>query len=399
MIVVQGIVIHNDMQTLYESLTNVSKHIKPRINQSQPVNVDVMFAMNTIQDYDEISGNLVFTASFAFFWKDEFKMWNPLNFSGIINTQLPIMKTWVPALVLRNGVNQNSLFTFSNMMDIETTMVTYTADGDALLNIFGQYQITCDSDVTRYPYDEHWCIISVWTPDVLSGMTLSSVRGMVFGASIGNAEWAIPLTFVNVYHRNQTLHLMGFNLTADEIEFSFTIKREYLFPFLNIILPIIILMFSHCLVFFLPVVSGERTSFSFTLLLTFVVYMTAALEQLPPSNNISIFNIFLFHQFVFSIHITILVVFSIQIFYKDKDSINCGAPFKVILFLYHCSCKICFRKKRIVDGCTSHQTVYDTKENHSWKKVSVFFDQLCLFYFFVSCVVQLSVYGLVVPNL
>lgn len=114
----------NDMQTLYESLTNVSKHIKPRINQSQSVNVDVMFAMNTIQDYDEISGNLVFTASFAFFWKDEFKMWNPLNYNGIINTQLPIMKTWVPALVLRNGVNQNSLFTFSNMMDIETTMVT-----------------------------------------------------------------------------------------------------------------------------------------------------------------------------------------------------------------------------------------------------------------------------------
>ncbi|CAG2222247.1 unnamed protein product [Mytilus edulis] len=194
MTVVQGIVIHNDMQTLYESLTNVSKHIKPRINQSQPVNVDVMFLMNTIQDYDEISGNLVFTASFAFFWKDEFKMWNPLNYNGIINTQLAYYENGVPALVLRNGVNQNSLFTFSNMMDIETTMVTYNTDGDAVLIIFGQYQITCDSDVTRYPYDEHSCIISVWTPDVLSGMTLSSVRGMVFGASIGNAEWAITLT-------------------------------------------------------------------------------------------------------------------------------------------------------------------------------------------------------------
>ncbi|CAC5397967.1 unnamed protein product [Mytilus coruscus] len=191
MVVIQGTVLHNDMQTLHESLTKVSKHVKPRINQSQPVNVDVMFAMNTIQDYDEISGNLIFTASFAFFWNDELKMWNPLNYNGIINTQLPILKTWVPALVLRNGVNQNSLFTFSNNMDIETTVVIYTANGDAVLIIFGHYQITCESAITHFPYDEHNCTISLWAPDVLSGIRLSSEKGMFFDASI--ATVGIPM--------------------------------------------------------------------------------------------------------------------------------------------------------------------------------------------------------------
>jgi uncharacterized membrane protein len=47
------------------------------------------------------------------------------------------------------------------------------------------------------------------------------------------------------------------------------------------------------LVFLLPVESGERTSFSFTLLLTLIVFMTMVSDRLPSSNDISIFNMYL----------------------------------------------------------------------------------------------------------
>lgn len=137
-----------------------------------------MLSMNTIQDYDEISGNLIFTASFAFFWNDELKMWNPYNYNEIISTQLPVLQTWVPALLLQNGVNQNSLYTFSNIMDIETTVVTYNANGNAGFIIFGQYQITCQSDVTHFPFDGYVCKISLYTIDILNGISQSSERGI-----------------------------------------------------------------------------------------------------------------------------------------------------------------------------------------------------------------------------
>lgn len=138
-----------------------------------------------------------------------------------------------------------------------------------------------------------------------------------FDASIANAEWTIKPNSENTFVKKHTFYLTATSTTQDKIEFSFTIKCESLFLFLNIIFPVIILSFSHFLVFLFPVVSGERTSFSFTLLLSVVVFMTEASEQLPPSNNISIFSIFLLHLFVFSIFITTLVVFSIQLFHKD----------------------------------------------------------------------------------
>ncbi|CAG2222246.1 CHRNA1 [Mytilus edulis] len=394
MFVVQGFILHTDVQKLNEYLTNVSKYVKPRINQLQPVNVDIMLSMNTIQDYDEISGNLIFTASFAFFWNDELKMWNPYLYNGIVSTQLPILQTWVPALFLQNGVNQNSLYTFSNIMDIETTVVTYNYNGNAGFIIFGQYQITCESDVTHFPFDEHVCTISLYTIDILNGISLSSERGIFLDASIANAEWTIKPNSENTFVTNHTFYLTTTSTTQDKIQFSFTIKREYLFPFLNIIFPVIILSFSHFLVFLLPVVSGERTSFSFTLLLSVVVFMTAASEQLPPSNNISIFNIFLLHLFVFSILITTLVVFSIQLFYKDTYPTENGVLFKVVLLLY-----VCFHKTMVADESINNQSEDDNKEAQLWKKVASFFDRFCLFFFFVCFLLQLIVYGSVLANI
>ncbi|CAC5397972.1 CHRNA1 [Mytilus coruscus] len=368
--VVQSIFSHKDVERLHEYLTNVSKHVKPRINQLHRVNLDVMLSMNAIQDYDEISGNLIFTASFAFFWKDELKMWNPFNYNGIKSTQLPILQTWVPALLLKNGVNQNSLYTFSNIMDIETSVVTYDASGDAGFIIFGQYEITCESDVTHFPFDEHLCTISLYTIDMLNGISLSSERGIFLDASIANAEWIIKPNSENTFVKNytQTVNSTASITTQDKIEFSFTLKRESLFPFLNIIFPVIILSFSHFLVFLLPVVSGERTSFSFTLLLSVVVFMTAALEQLPPSNNISIFNIYLLHLFVFSILITTLVVFSIQLFYKDTYRTKNGVLLKVVLLFYGC-----FHKKRVADENTKNQSENENNEAKLWKHVAIFF--------------------------
>ncbi|CAG2219510.1 unnamed protein product [Mytilus edulis] len=398
MFFVQSIVLNTDVERLHEYLTNVSKHVKPRINQLHRVNVDVMFTMNTIQDYDEISGNLIFTSSFAFFWKDELKMWNPLNYNGIMRTQLSILQTWVPALLLKNGVKQNSLYTFSNIMDIETAVVTYDAIGNAALIIFGQHHITCESDVTHFPFDEHKCTISVYTVDMLNGMSLSSDRGIFLDSLIANAEWTIKLNSENTLVQNYNVlstasNTTGTSTTQDKIEFSFTLKRESLFPFLNIIFPVIILSFSHFLVFLLPVVSGERTSFSFTLLLSVVVFMTAASEQLPPSNNISIFNIFLLHLFVFSILITALVVFSIQLFYKDTYPTENSGLFKVVLLVY-----VCFHKKRVNDRCTKNQNEKDTNEPHLWKNVAIFFDRFCLLFFFVCFLLQLIVYGTVLSN-
>jgi hypothetical protein len=65
--------VFEDMEHLHFDLTNMSRYIKPRINQRDSVNIDIYMLIGAIQDFDEISGTLTFTSSFIFFWNDEIR--------------------------------------------------------------------------------------------------------------------------------------------------------------------------------------------------------------------------------------------------------------------------------------------------------------------------------------
>ena len=45
--------VFSDAVNLQNSLKNISRTIKPRLNQSDQVNVTIFMALNSIQDYDE----------------------------------------------------------------------------------------------------------------------------------------------------------------------------------------------------------------------------------------------------------------------------------------------------------------------------------------------------------
>jgi hypothetical protein len=100
-------------------------------------------------------------SSFIFFWNDEIRRWDPEDYGGIYITKLPILKTWMPMVFLRNGVHGYSFYTYNNDMEIATSKTTYYSNGDALFVTFGFYGVTCESDVTYYPFDEHKCTIMI----------------------------------------------------------------------------------------------------------------------------------------------------------------------------------------------------------------------------------------------
>lgn len=381
-----------DVEYLHKYLTNKSRDIKPMMDQGHSVNVDVLLSITAIQDYDEITATLIFTASFVFSWYDETKRWDPLDYGGINATKLPIMKTWMPQLVLRNGVDGFSFYTYKNGMDIETATTTYSANGKAIFIVFGLFHVTCESDVTYYPFDDHNCVIMVMTADALNDLTLSSFYGIHLGSSMPNSEWTIKPNSATTMKRAFTFDYM--DASQDEIDFTITISREYLFPFLNIILPVVIISLAQLLVFLLPVESGERTSFSFTLLLTLVVFMTMVSDRLPASNNISGFNLFLLSQLISSILTTSLVVFSIRLFYKDPNIAQLRIFYRMILFLYGLSCQCSIQKKKVEDSKT--EVVNKSHERPSWKKVSLFFDRLCARFLCVVYGTQLCIFGIIV---
>jgi hypothetical protein len=48
--------VFEDMEHLHFDMTNMSRYIKPRINRTYSVNIDIVISFGAIQDFDEISG-------------------------------------------------------------------------------------------------------------------------------------------------------------------------------------------------------------------------------------------------------------------------------------------------------------------------------------------------------
>jgi hypothetical protein len=68
-------------------LSSVFKHIlgdiKPRQNQTEKVEIRIYMALNSMQDYDEVSGKLKMSASFILYWSDEIQNWNTTEYNGL----------------------------------------------------------------------------------------------------------------------------------------------------------------------------------------------------------------------------------------------------------------------------------------------------------------------------
>lgn len=387
--------VFEDMENLNRYLYNKSRDIKPRINQSDSLNIDVLISLGSIQDFDEISGTLAFTGCFTFMWNDEIKRWNPENYGGIYATKLPILKTWMPMLLLRNGVDVYSFYNYKNDMDIETTKTTYYAGGDAKFLVYGLFRVTCESDVTYYPFDEHKCTIMIVNSESHDVVTLSSIYGIYVDSLISNGEWYIRPKSEYASTGTVFVQYLGAIEAQNQLEFTIVISREFLFPFLNTMLPVFLLSLVHLLVFVLPIDSGERTSFSYTLLLTLVVFMTMVSDTLPPTNNISVFNMFLLSQLFSSMLTTSLVVVSIRLFYKQANASHQGIMYRMVKQLYKLSSKD-WIKSRKLDNLEKDDNITDITENIPRQQVSVFFDKLCFWFLCVFYGLQFCIYGFII---
>jgi hypothetical protein len=115
----------------------------------------------------------------------------------------------------------------------------------------------------------------------------------VLRMGILNAEWKISYDLVEASSLEQNTQLI----------FHLTLRRNPYFLFLNLVVPIIFISFVNLLVFCIPVNSGERASLAFTVLLTFVVFITQMsskrlklyrklffLVSLPSSTSGSVFD-------------------------------------------------------------------------------------------------------------
>lgn len=306
---------YNDVQNLQrELLANYTPNIRPLINQSEAITVYADFGLISILSFDERAGILKTLCFMAFSWIDEKIRWNSSN-TNIKNIRLPLTSVWVPQIFFQNSATEQM------NIDSKSGSLLYFSNGTAL-NVFGGFSTTrCDANLLYYPFDKHSCDLQVisWLPD--DKLVMVSTDFPYAAYEFENKEWRV----LNVRKRHSMLAISN---NHSLITFTVEFQRRPAFYILNILSPIPCLGFLNIFVFKLPVSSGERVSFSLTILLTLVFFLNMIADTLPPvAEPISLYNIMVMLVLQNSVFIGICVILSSMTY--EKINQNSEVPEKL----------------------------------------------------------------------
>ena len=167
---------------------------------------------------------------------------------------------------------------------------------------------SCPVDVTYYPFDKHKCsfIFSTWAQDT-NEISLTPYGDNVQTSYFSeNGAWK--------------LYNSSINKEVNTIHFVLYLERKPRFVLVNVILPIVFMSFLNTMIFAIPAESGERISYSITVLLAIAVFITLVGDNLPKTSSpMSLFGYYLLAILIVSISITLATILNMRLYYKDED--------------------------------------------------------------------------------
>jgi len=286
-------------------LVNQSTDTRPILNQDDALELYIYWHPKFIFDFDDMSGILSLASTYAIVWSNDFIRWESSdnNFTYIIFSG---EKIWLPKLTFKNNLDYAS---YKKAYDDITVRCTYK--GKLAMRIEGLSRTICNSDMLHYPFDEHNCNVSLYSPDYGSNELYISNNSIVnFSAFEENSLWGIIST--NVYYYNEE--------SNSQMNLNLRFKRRSTFVLLNFLAPIVLLSIINIFVFLLPADSGDRISYAVTIFLSFTVYMTLVSDKLPSSNPVSYFTYYLLIQIVYSSSILLSTILGLHFYYGNVDS-------------------------------------------------------------------------------
>jgi hypothetical protein len=265
------------------------------------------FYLSQLRKFDQISGELGLTAYFEIRWVDETLFWYPEDYGNITDILLPHGTIWKPSFLSGNPYDDFSII-YS-----DETLILLQYNGSVTWKPSDTFGISCEADVSKYPFDEQTCNFPIvpwnYLPRELTILPLADHVNM--DSYVPHNAWEIKDTAVwKPYVQQQEVLVFKLNL-----------KRNSGFYLLNLILPICVLGILNLLVFLLPPESGERVGYSITVLLSIVVFLTITSSSLPGTSEPRIPTIFLLltGYVVMSVLIVISVIIGLRFYLRNQE--------------------------------------------------------------------------------
>ncbi|XP_033745054.1 neuronal acetylcholine receptor subunit alpha-6-like [Pecten maximus] len=305
-IVVEATTIEKSKLLLQDLFQNYSKDIRPVEDQSKPITVNIDLDIVSINDFDDVAGTISMVVILYISWNDESLVWNSTSFGNTTSLTFPQSKLWIPEMFLCNPAD--SLQPISN----KHFKVSLSSNGDVTWTPGALLTATCTPNVYRYPFDQQTCQLqlSPWGYSSQQVKLKIPSSTILFNYFHMNSEWDVKASLTYLWSGS-----------FDIAEFFITIERRHMNFLVSVVIPVIMLAFVNLFVFLLPFNSGERASYSITVLLAFTVYMTVVSDRMPASSQpMSYISYYLLSLVGISVVIVTVNIFQIRTYSKhDED--------------------------------------------------------------------------------
>lgn len=352
-----------DEENLHAFLfSGYNKEIRPGMNRSIPLPLNIISYLYSINDFDLNKGKLSLTAMFLLTWVDERLSWNPAAFNNTNNISISQKKIWIPNLVNINP--------YDDVTELRTdaSAVRVFSSGYCVWLALQTFKVICKTDVTKYPFDTQTCAMRFYVlgyapAEIKSKCLPPGVNEFVYYSKNGVWDIIDSSSYIQLDFHNYEI-----------INFEFVLKRRAPYYIVSLILPIASVSFLMGFVFLLPVESGERVGFSTTSLLSVIVYLTIIQEMLPESSepNISTLGYILVTYVVTGSFVVIEVIISLWIQSRPSQS---PVP-KSLSRLMTCSLK---RRNKISEDTldTKQEECDNIIDEVTWPDVLRMYDKAC----------------------
>ncbi|OWF43728.1 Neuronal acetylcholine receptor subunit alpha-3 [Mizuhopecten yessoensis] len=297
----------NGANSVHASLwTGYNNLVRP----SDIVTIKVEFVLLSINELNLKQQKFSTSGFFTMFWTDSRLTWTPASHENISFIYTSEAKIWKPELVVDNSVTQISVISDANLL------FRVDNNGHVKWEPPGIYDTHCEIDITWFPFDRQSCYIELtsW------GYTIDVVNLSHHKADVNledykvNGEWVVESTSI-----------AWKELTADgdkysQLEFIIHFARRPTYYFMNMIFPVVLISFLTTVVFILPVESGERISFSITVLLALALLLTLISDMMPTTSiHTSVLAIYIMAILTLSTLSVFLTSLNLRLYHKEKQ--------------------------------------------------------------------------------
>ena len=277
-------------------------------------------------------------------------IWDPTNYSGINNTILGYEDVWKPELILTNP--SDKLDSFGK----DWQVIRFRSDGWAEWYPADLIKATCSVNVYYFPFDIQECKIEtyVWAYAVFE-VQLNAIYDTIATALMAeHGSWSVIGTEAKA-------EVDGM---VSKGTFTFRLERKPQYIIVNVVLPISFLCILNVLVFFLPAESGERVSYSITVLLSIAVFMTIVSDTLPKTSEpLPLITYLLMSSLIISSIIAFITILNLRLFHKKSDAAVPNWLIRVYRTLSWSACKRRCKRNRVQteELNENHNTISVTK--------------------------------------